>query len=284
MSAQLPPDDWPHRAASRIVSVQPHRWHVQILGSGEDVLFLHGAGASAHSWHRLVPLLQDRFRMIMPDLPGHGFTRSPRGRARLSDVARDLGALLTQLESRPRMIIGHSAGGAVALEMVRLGVASPERVVVINGALENFRGPASWLFPVMARVLALNPLTGFLLSSGSPAQVRNLIGASGSELDDEALALYQRLIRRKAHVDGTLAMMAQWTLQELNAALPDIAVPTLFLHGDGDQAVGVAVARRAAAAMPTADLHVLQDVGHIAQEEAPQIVADEILRFAARMP
>ncbi|AHM03509.1 alpha/beta hydrolase [Roseibacterium elongatum DSM 19469] len=282
MTAPIPPEDWPHRGASRIVPVSPHRWHIQTFGTGEDVLFLHGAGASAHSWHRLVPFLDHRFHMIVPDLPGHGFTRSPRGRSRLSDVARDLGALLTDLGANPRMIVGHSAGGAIALEMARQGVAAPERVVVVNGALENFRGPAGWLFPMMARVMALNPLTGFLLSSGSPSQVRGLIGATGTELDDEALAVYQRLIKRKAHVDGTMAMMAQWSLNDLNRALGDIEVPTLFLHGDQDQAVSVAVAERAAGLMPNATLRVLNDVGHIAQEEAPEAVADAIDQFLAR--
>ncbi|GAA5075956.1 alpha/beta fold hydrolase [Roseibacterium beibuensis] len=280
MTADYPPTDWPFHEASSIVPVSPHRWHVQDFGTGQDALFLHGAGASAHSWHRIVPFLQSGFRMIVPDLPGHGFTRSPRGRARLPDVARDLGALLDHLGATPRIIVGHSAGGAIALEMVRLGIAKPDRVVVVNGALENFRGPASWLFPIMARVMALNPLTGFLLSSGSPSQVRGLIGATGTELDDEALAHYQRLIKRRSHVDGTMAMMAQWSLDELSRSLGQIQCPTLFVHGEDDQAVSVTVAERAARAMPHAKLHVLSDVGHIAQEEAPEAVAREILTFA----
>lgn len=283
MDAALPPVDWPHREASIIRPVAPHRWHVQRFGTGPDILCLHGAGASAHSWHRLVPYLEPRFRMIAPDLPGHGFTRSPRGRCRLPEVARDLAALLNSLGSHPELILGHSAGGAIALEMVHQRLLAPKGVVVINGALENFRGTAGWLFPMMAKVMALNPLTGILLSSGSPGQVRALIGATGTELDDEALSLYQRLIRRRSHVDGTLAMMAQWSLDELSRALPRIDTPTLFLHGAQDQAVTLTVAKEAADRMPNARLVVLDGSGHIAQEEDPGSVAAEIFDFAAKV-
>lgn len=280
MTEALPPEDWPLRAASRSLRVAPHRWHVQVAGHGPDALLLHGAGASAHSWHRLIARLDERYRLIAPDLPGHGYTASPRGRVRLPDVARDVAALAAELGARPRLLIGHSAGGAVALEMVRQGLVAPARVVILNGALENFRGPAGWLFPMMARLMALNPLTGLFLSQrSSTAQVRGLIGATGTELDPEALALYARLIARRTHVDGTLAMMAQWTLDDLSWALPGIAVPVLFLHGAQDQAVAPAVADRAAAAMPDARVVRLPGVGHLAQEEAPDRVAAEILRF-----
>jgi magnesium chelatase accessory protein len=180
------------------------------------------------------------------------------------------------------VIVGHSAGGAIALEIARQGLMELDRIVVINGALEDFKGPAGVLFPIMARVLAVNPFTGLFLSrGGSTAQVRSLIGATGTDLDEAALSHYARLIARREHVDGTLAMMAQWSLRELNASLPGISVPTLFLHGDRDQAVRIDVAERAAAAMPDARLVTLKGIGHLAQEEAPDLVADEILRFTA---
>jgi magnesium chelatase accessory protein len=286
MSADLPPPDWPLREASRIVAAKPHRWHVQVTGAGPDVLLLHGAGASSHSWARLVPDLALRHRVIALDLPGHGWTRSPRGRARLSDVAADIATLCAQEGWAPGVVIGHSAGGAVSLELARQGRLQPTRVVVINGALENFRGAAGWLFPAMAKVLALNPLTGLLISQGgrSVAQVRSILSSAGTELDEAGLAHYARLIQRRAHVDGTLAMMAQWSLDDLNRALPRIAVPTLFLHGDRDGAVAPSVAERAAAAMPDARLVLLPGVGHLAHEEAPARVAEEIARFTAGAP
>ena len=179
-------------------------------------------------------------------------------------------------------MIGHSAGGAVSLELARQGRVAPGRVVVVNGALENFRGAAGWLFPIMAKALALNPFTGFLISQGgrSEQQVRSILANAGTDLGDEALRCYARLIKRRAHVDGTLAMMAQWALEDLNRALPAIATPALFLHGDRDGAVPLRVAERAAGAMPDARLVTLGGIGHIAHEEAPDRVAEAITDFA----
>jgi len=283
MKGDLPPDDWPGRALSRIVPSKPHRWHVQVTGTGPDVLLLHGAGASSHSWAALIPYLAAQHRVIALDLPGHGWTRSPRGRARLVDVAADIAGLCQQEAWVPSLVIGHSAGGAVSLELARQGRIHPERLVIVNGALENFRGAAGWLFPAMAKLLALNPLTGLLISGGgrSVQQVRSILSSAGTELDDAGLSRYARLIQRRAHVDGTLAMMAQWSLDDLNRALAQITTPTLFVHGERDGAVAVRVAERAAAAMPAAKLVTLPGVGHLAHEEVPDRVAAEILRFAA---
>lgn len=281
MSGDLPPLDWPNRGASRIVAAKPHRWHVQIMGQGPDVLLLHGAGASSHSWSRLIPYLVPDHRVIALDLPGHGWTRSPRGRARLGDVARDIATLCAQEGWVPNLIIGHSAGGAISLELAHQGLLQPDHLVVVNGALENFRGTAGWLFPVMAKMLALNPLTGLLISQGgrSVGQVRSILSSAGTALDEEGLGHYAHLIQRRAHVDGTLAMMAQWSLDDLNRALPRIVTPTLFVHGDRDGAVDIRVADRAAQAMPQAELITLQGIGHLAHEEAPADVAKAITAF-----
>ena len=284
MSAtDLPPPDWPNVAASQIIAARPHRWHVQIIGTGPDVLLLHGAGASSHSWAALIPDLARDNRVIALDLPGHGWTRSPKGRARLGDVARDITTLCTQEGWSPGLIIGHSAVGAVSLELALQGLLSPAHLVIINGALESFQGTAGWLFPVMAKMLALNPFTGLLIAQGGRgvSQVRTILGSAGTTLDEVGLARYAHLIGRRAHVDGTLAMMAQWSLDALSAALPSIMTPTLFIHGAHDGAVPLRVAERAARAMPQAKLITLPGIGHLAHEEAPDLVATEIRRFVA---
>ncbi len=254
------------------------------MGAGEDALLLHGAGASAHSYAPLVNHFQSLIRMFVPDLTGHGFTKSPKGRARLPDVARDLGNLLVSESVTPQLVIGHSAGGAIALEMTRRGLIAPERIVILNGALEDFKGAAGVVFPMLAKMLVLNPLTGMFLSSGpqSMSQARSVIRSTGSELADAQLKPYAHLIGRKSHIDGALGMMAQWSLADLNKALPQITTPTLFIHGAKDSAVDVSVAKRAAKAMPNAELVVIENAGHLAHEEAPEEVTHHIKAFISR--
>ncbi|OZA02771.1 MAG: magnesium chelatase, partial [Rhodobacterales bacterium 17-64-5] len=70
----LPPD-WPYRADAAQVRARPHDWCVIDHGSGPKLLLLHGAGASGHSFRHLIPALPG-YRVIVPDLPGQGFTRA----------------------------------------------------------------------------------------------------------------------------------------------------------------------------------------------------------------
>jgi magnesium chelatase accessory protein len=285
VAAEIPPD-WPNRDASRLVRCRPHRWHLQVRGSGPDVLFLHGAGASAHSFAALSGLVSAAgWRTVAPDLPGHGFTRlGVRGRSGLDAMAEDLAALLAQEGIRPAAIIGHSAGAAIALRLAEMLPAAPRCIVGINAALGPFEGVAGWLFPVIARVLALNPLVPQLFSRGSraPAQIARLIGSTGSALDAHGLDLYRRLVADPRHVEGALAMMAQWRLEGILSRLAGIALPCLLVTADRDRAVPPATSARAAAAMPAAELVSLTGFGHLVHEEAPGAVASLILPFLER--
>ncbi|SIS68566.1 alpha/beta fold hydrolase BchO [Phaeovulum vinaykumarii] len=278
----VPPPGWPHAQHSRRISCRPYMWHVQEMGAGPTLLMLHGAGASTHSFRALMPLLARHYHVIAPDLPGHGFTRlRARMRMGLDPMAEDLTRLCQQEGWAPAAIIGHSAGGAIALRMTQIMPQPPRALVCINAALENFDGVAGWLFPAIAKALALAPIVPWAFSriAGNPSRVRELLSSTGSTLDDEGRALYMRLIQDPAHVDGALAMMANWKLEPLLASLPGITLPALFLVGDQDGAVKPEVGRRAARAMPNARLIELAGYGHLAHEEIPERVAGLIEEY-----
>ena len=90
------------------------------------------------------------------------------------------------------------------------------------------------------------------------------------------MALYGRLVRDPAHVAGALAMMANWDLRELVAALPRLAVPLYLLTAAGDKAVPPSQAQRAARLVPKARCECWPSLGHLAHEEDPQQVFDTI--------
>lgn len=275
------PATWPFAQYSRQVAVAPHRWHVQVMGQGPDLLLLHGAGGAVHSWRGLMPLLSQDFRVIAVDLPGHGFTRSPSGaRSGLAAMALDLQRLIAAEGWQPVAVIGHSAGGALALQLTDHLHPAP-KVIGINPALTPFDGVAGWLFPMMAKMLALNPLTPMLFTLGNPGvrQARKLIDGTGSRLDDVGYTLYAQLVSDRRHVNGVLQMMARWDLGPLLKALPRITARTLFVTGTRDRAVAPKVSDTAAAQMSDAQVVHLEGLGHLAHEEDPERVAAEILRF-----
>ena len=267
-------DGWPMAAYSRKVLCRPHRWHVQEAGAGDTLLLLHGAGGATQSWRGIFPLLVKTHHVIAIDLPGQGFTEiGARGRCSLPHMAEDVGALMAQEGWQPKAVIGHSAGAAIALQLALKGQVG--HVIGINAALSNFRGVAGWLFPMMAKALAINPLSAKLFSAtASASSVRNLITGTGSKLDPEGEDLYLKLIRDSGHVDATLSMMAQWSLDGLTEALSSITPVVDLIVAEGDKAVPPSSSIDASKRLPNAHLHKIPSLGHLAHEEDPdQIVA-----------
>ena len=276
---------WPNRTASRFVFCPPttagifRKWGKLMRRACSCSMAL---GGQPHSWRDLMPALAEQYRVVALDLPGHGFTRlGTKQRSGLAHTADDIRALAGQEGWRIDALVGHSAGAALALKLWQVLDPAPGAVIGLNAALEGFPGPAEWAFPIMAKMLALNPVVPMLFAgtAGTTAAVRNLIASTGSHLDDEGIALYRAAISDADHVDGALSMMAQWDLDALQASLPDITARVLLITGENDRAVPPATSIRAADRLPNASLLSLPGLGHLAHEEAPVRVAAHIAAF-----
>lgn len=212
----------------------------------------------------------------MPDLPGQGFTRpgAPM-RLGLDAMADDLSTLCRDQDWRPAAIIGHSAGAAVALRMSEIMQPPPHAVIGINAALGPFDGFAGWLFPKLARAMAGSPFVAAIVTrlSSKRKQVEKLLAGTGSPLDETGVTMYQRLVSRTSHIEGTLGMMAQWDLGPLLERLPQINVPSLLIAADGDVAVPAQVSVDASAQLARADYAQMDQGGHLVHEEFPESVA-----------
>ena len=228
--------DWPNSAWSNFVNAGKHRWHVQTKGTGNNILLLHGTGASVHSWSGLFEKLSQDFRVVAIDLPGHGFTKlGTKQRSSLTHMAADIVALCDQEGIKPDYIIGHSAGTAVALEMSK--TLTLRGVIGLNSALSKFGGIASWALPMLAKVIALNPFIPSYLAGlgGNPDRVKKLLNDTGSRLSETQIDYYKALFKDKNHVEGALLMMSQWNLDRLLLRLSELGTATLLIAGDRDK-------------------------------------------------
>lgn len=281
MNPQRLPPDWPYRDAAQSLRVGRLRHWLVDTGPRDApvLLLLHGTGASGHSFHRTIPGLAERWRVIVPDLPGQGCTISPGfRRLGLDDMAEDLWALCDALKVSPEAVIGHSAGAAIGLRMAEMRPI-PLGVIGLNAALGEFEGAAGLLFPLLARGLASLPMAAGAMAAlwGRPNTVNRILAGTGSPLDPAGRAMYLRLVRDPDHVTGTLGMMAQWRLQGLLSRLPAMAFPVCLIASEGDRAVPPQVSVDAARRMPQARVILLPKLGHLAHEEAADGLSGEIL-------
>lgn len=274
---------WPHHVRSRLVEAAGLRWHVQAwprpAGAAQDVLLLHGTGASTHSWREVAPHLAEQAGVWAVDLPGHGFSApAPELLGTLPGMATGVRALLRTLGADPAWIVGHSAGAAIAVQMALDEPAGLRGIVSLNGALVPLASLHFAFFSPLARVLALNPLVPRVVAwQGAHAGlVARLLESTGSTLDADGQALYRRLVSDPAHVQGALAMMARWDLHGLQARLGRLSVPLHLYTGTRDGTVPPADAARVQACVRGARHTSLPGLGHLAHEERPAEVSQLI--------
>ena len=279
------PIDWPLRQASRFIEIANVQWHVQALGEGPVVLLLHGTGASTHSLADLAVALSDNFTCLLVDLPGHGFTSPLEEREHLLPaMARAVNELCHNLDIRPRYIIGHSAGGAVAIRMCLDTDASPTAVLSINGALLPF---GAFIEPIMlktARFLSRSDsVTNFLARRGTgTADVRRALRDTGADISEPMIERYSFLISHKSHIEGALRMMGGWELGQLAKDLPRLRTPIHLIGCDKDHIVPAVRAHRVKRMIPGATAETLEDAGHLVHEAAPMRIFEVFMRLVAK--
>ena len=243
------------------------------------MLLLHGTGAATHSWAGLLPLLARHHRVIAPDLPGHGFTDPlPATEMSPAGMARAIGGLLAQLGANPRIIVGHSAGAAIAVRLALDGFATPDRIVSLNGVILPLSLAPMHLFAPVARWLAA---TGFVprlfaFHAADRAVADRLLRGTGSVVPPHIADLYAALFRRPGHAAGALNMMAHWDLAATRADLQHLACPLLLIVGENDRTVPPTEADAILRRLPTARRVALPGLGHLAHEEAPDQIAQLI--------
>ncbi|MFM8930130.1 MAG: alpha/beta fold hydrolase BchO [Betaproteobacteria bacterium] len=291
--------DWPLREHSRFISQGHLRWHVQRLqpppstaatSHPQRVWLLHGTGASTHTWRDLAPILAQHHEVISVDLPGHAFTRGAVDEdLTLPGMARALIALQAALSGEeqsadPRQRadawIGHSAGAAVALQVMLLQPSVVREVISLNGALLPWGGRAASVFMPVARALATNPWTTrfFVWNARRTGTVDLLLRDTGSVIDERGHRLYERLAHNEVHLRAVLRMMAQWELEPFARELPRLQGRVTLISSAQDGTVPPSISARAAALIPGSKLIALPRWGHLGHEEAPAEWASLVLQ------
>jgi 3-oxoadipate enol-lactonase len=243
-----------------VAGTMPVRLSVIDVGPTEPLrlgtlVCLHGAGGDAEQWRYQIEHFGRRYRVVAPDLRGHGHSEKPRSSYALEEFLWDFGQVLAQLKvEEPFVLMAHSFGGPVALTFA---AAHPERVsrlVLVATA------PEMHLNPLVEAVLKL-PLPLSTLE-----RLRPLV----------APRLHAPLFVLKRVLAGTLFPWRGWDL------LPAIKTPALIVGGQFDFIVPPAVLARMKALLPGARLELVRYARHLPQLERPAAVNRSVEGFLGR--
>ena len=277
---------WPHYEYSKFLETDKFVWHYQLIGKPGNpiMLLIHGAGASSHSWASLIPKLQE-FQILAVDLPGHRFSKIKKGIKPQHDIiVRDLVVLFDALKIKPNVFVGHSIGAVIVLSLSDIYKGPLSSIVLINGALERFEGPAATIFPLMAKVFYASPLTKYWIRIFNSAEksLRKFLSISGSNLTSTNIDYYLQLMANEAHVTGTLAFISSWSIGDIEKKLEKINVPSLFLAGMSDGIVNYKTSVRANKKAFNAKIKLFENEGHLIHEVSSEKVAKEINSFCKK--
>jgi len=249
-------------------------------GAGEVLLLIHGIGGSSNSWSGVIPLLAKKYRVIAPDLLGHGESDKPRGDYSVGAFAVLLRDFLDALDIPQVTVIGHSLGGGIAMQFAHQHGEYCKRFVLISSGgfggdvgrvLRVLSLPGSELvLPVIASrpaILAGNALRALMGSSD-----RFKARPSLSNRDNRQAFL--RTLRSVVDFRGQ-------AVSALNRLCFHGVLPALIISGDQDRVIPVEHARAAHQTLPNSRLHIMSGVHHHPPTERPEAVARLIDDFVA---
>ena len=252
-------------------------------GRGSPVVLLHGIASSIYTWRHLLPELAPDHDVIALDLPGFGGSVQP------PDLAwhlypRVVLGLLDRLGVERAMMVGHSLGGAVAVSVAE---ESPDRVaglVLIDSAGFNLAAAdRPFLLRLTASIPApvLDALPRRRLVRAGLRQVFH----DDSKVTDEVVEEYLAPLSRPGALVSIRSLLASRNAdaaERVRHAIEGIRAPTLIVWGRQDAWAPVEHAERFAAAIPGARVVVLEECGHVPQEERPEELIRLVRGFLER--
>lgn len=264
---------------SRFIEINQLEFHYKQYGSGEPVMILlHGFGASTFSWREVMEPLSDYGTVIAYDRPAFGLTERPLSWEGSNPYTQEsnidhLSGLMDALGIDQAVLVGNSAGGTLG---TAFALEHPERVralVQVNAAIYQTRpdSPAlDWLFNT-PQVDRLGPLiTRFLMQARGDAFLESAWhDPSRLEENPDIIDGYRQPLKVENWDRALWEHTKAAGPPDLAGRLDQVDVQTLVLAGAFDQIVPLENSLQLAQDMPDAQLTVIENCGHLPQEECP---------------
>mgnify|MGYP001064064099 CR=1 FL=1 len=246
--------------------------HYRDEGEGRALIMLHGFLASSKLWDAQIEDLSKRYRIIAPDLPGHGATPSLGYLHSMELMAELVEALMRHLGLRRVVLIGHSLGGYISLAFAEKFTDKLKGLVLINStaaadseARKTSRDQLIQLLPKKYDSVVRQLVDGFFVTYG-PLRRNAMLRYKKWALSCEPKGV-------AANVRGMKAR------KEREIILKFAPYPYLIISGEDDPLLGLAQSQAEADLNPQGRLKVVEDSGHMTVLEKPWYTSRLIKRF-----
>lgn len=249
MQTQIPPE-------GHLASVNGIQMYYEDYGQGSPLVLLHGFGGSSLDWKPFIADFSKHYRVIVPDLRGHGRSTNPMNQFTHRQSALDIFALLDQLGIRQFKAMGVSTGGMTLIHMATQQPARVEAMVLIGSTI---------YFPEQARVI----MRQSTIESLTPQDWERL-RQHHKRGDDQIKALRTQFFNFKDSYDD---------MNFTSPYLSTITAKTLIMHGDRDQFFPVSIPMEMYRSIPHSYLWIVPNGDHVPIDEHPEEFKHTALEF-----
>jgi 3-oxoadipate enol-lactonase len=251
-----------------------------LSGIGRCLTLIHGGGDNLNAWYNQVPVFSEKYRVLTYDVRGHGKTELPKGPINTELWVKDLYALLKALNIEETILVGHSLGGGIALNLT---LAHPNMVKAL--ILSN-----SGLRPPPKSEEERNQMKAFTqknierlkkegLENDIGGRLKAMFSPGFIEKNPEIEAKYKSIFLQNK-LEGYIRVVEAMGSPDASLDLSGITCPTLIIAGEHDPYVNPAAGKSTQQAIRGAQLKILSS-GHAPEMECPQEYNKTILIFLA---
>lgn len=234
-------------------------------GTGQNkILLIHGNVASANWWGPTMDSLQDKYDCIAVDLRGYGQSVAGSKTVTIALHAQDIMETLEDMKFYPFVVVGHSLGGAVAMELAKTYPDRINKLVLVDSAQLQGLGDydCAALEPIVANPSLLKMALQATFFQPMPVQLADV--------------LMEDCVRAKdAFIPNTKALMQT----NYTSDVPKFFKPVLVIRGEQDKVIPLVEAEKIAAAYPHSTMVSIPKCGHNPPLEATEIFSKTLTEF-----
>ena len=279
---------YPEHALETVVVDNDTLAYLDTGGDGPPLVLVHGLGSNLSLWRNHIEPLSAEHRVLALDLPGFGVSSKHDVSGRMTDFADAVRGFVDAMDLAPITYVGVSMGGQIGLTLALERPEMVERLVLVSPAgIETFTDE-------QAEALRQTMTPQAIASADSSAIQQNTVANFANWSDDYAWLIEQRhaLSDRNdfmAYARANAAAVAGMVDEPVYNRLGDVEQPTLVLYGSGDKLIPnpylnpqwdtQAIAQRAEEALPNADVHLVDNAGHLLMIEQPEAFRERLRAF-----
>ncbi len=265
--------------SSSFISINGINVHYRDVGKGEAILFIHGTGASLHTWEKWIYILSPGYRVISFDLPGFGLTGpDPDHNYQISRYTAILDILMIKLKVDSFHIAGNSLGGLVAW---RYTTQFPQKILTLN-LIDAAGLPQPGKKPPFIFQLAKLPILSTLLQKITPKSIikNSMLDVYKNDqlVTEKLIDRYFELSLREGNRTAFVKRMSQLNEKLDISDLKKITAPVLIQWGKEDRWIPLAKGYEFKKIIPKAELKIY-DSGHVPMEENPLETVEDYMKF-----